>query len=558
MLQIDVARLKRSPGESARYERQATLTPLEIQGELVSFSGPVRVYLVISNTAGRWGGGISGGSAVNCTLVGNMAMEYGGGAWGSDIKNSIVYFNSAPTNGNIYAGSTAFSCSVPLVGGEENITNDPFFVDYLNGDFRLSPNSPCINVGTNAYVVGLVDLDGNPRIMGGTVDMGAYEALSSQGIDFPNPGAQLTTSTVVLAATADSGLPVSFLVLNGPALLSNGSNLIFNGTGLVSVVASQTGDATWNPATPVTNSFEVSKASATVTIPDVLATYDGTAKSASGTTAPAGLTLILTYNGATSPPTAVGSYAITGIVSDLMYQAVGTGTLTIGKGSQTITFYPIGRQYLTNVVRLAASAGSGLEVAFHLLRGPGILSASSNLTFTSLGTVVVVARQAGDLNWIAAPDVTQSVAVVIRAMTGDYDGDGQADLPIYDTVGGYWTVLSLTNSLVTWNNQWGWNTAKPVPGDYDGDGAYDLAVFDTVGGYWYIKSLTGAVITWKNAWGWSTAKPISGDFDGDGKFDLAVYDAATGFWYIKGVDGTVIAWKAQWGWSGVTVPTLGD
>lgn len=50
MLQLDVARLKRTPGESARYERQAYLTPLEVQGEKVSFSGPVRVCLVVSNT----------------------------------------------------------------------------------------------------------------------------------------------------------------------------------------------------------------------------------------------------------------------------------------------------------------------------------------------------------------------------------------------------------------------------------------------------------------------------------------------------------------------------
>jgi len=40
---------------------------------------------------------------------------------------------------------------------------------------RLQSNSPCINVGNNAYVVGSTDLDGRPRIVGGMVDMGAYE-----------------------------------------------------------------------------------------------------------------------------------------------------------------------------------------------------------------------------------------------------------------------------------------------------------------------------------------------------------------------------------------------
>jgi hypothetical protein len=42
-------------------------------------------------------------------------------------------------------------------------------------DFHLQTNSPCINAGRNAYVATDTDVEGNSRIAGGTVDVGAYE-----------------------------------------------------------------------------------------------------------------------------------------------------------------------------------------------------------------------------------------------------------------------------------------------------------------------------------------------------------------------------------------------
>ncbi|MHC4695234.1 MAG: choice-of-anchor Q domain-containing protein [Planctomycetota bacterium] len=49
-------------------------------------------------------------------------------------------------------------------------------------NFRLSPSSPAIGAGDPAYVPDPVDtdLDGNPRLEGCRVDMGAYEAVMEQ------------------------------------------------------------------------------------------------------------------------------------------------------------------------------------------------------------------------------------------------------------------------------------------------------------------------------------------------------------------------------------------
>jgi hypothetical protein len=49
------------------------------------------------------------------------------------------------------------------------------FAGLSNGSFRLQTNSSCINAGNNASVILTNDLDGNPRIVGGTMDIGAYE-----------------------------------------------------------------------------------------------------------------------------------------------------------------------------------------------------------------------------------------------------------------------------------------------------------------------------------------------------------------------------------------------
>jgi hypothetical protein len=69
-----------------------------------------------------------------------------------------------------------YCCTTPLpTTGVGNLSLPPGFVDYATGNLRLQSNSPCINAGNNAYVTTATDLDDRPRIVGGTVDMGAYE-----------------------------------------------------------------------------------------------------------------------------------------------------------------------------------------------------------------------------------------------------------------------------------------------------------------------------------------------------------------------------------------------
>ena len=133
------------------------------------------------------GGGVYCNESIfnNCTIINNHAQEKGGGIFhkgNSFFYNSIIYNNYA-TNSQNYAnyndsGTYEYCCTFPFIEGEGNITNNPEFIDTANGDFHLFESSLCIDSGTNmSWMWSVTDLDGNDRIINGTVDIGAYEAI---------------------------------------------------------------------------------------------------------------------------------------------------------------------------------------------------------------------------------------------------------------------------------------------------------------------------------------------------------------------------------------------
>jgi hypothetical protein len=129
--------------------------------------------VLLANSATNNGGGAHESTLVNCTLCGNTAGNAGGGARGSDLRYCIIYRNTV-TYSYLHG-----CCTWPAeIRGTGTLTNDPLFVDYVNGNLRLQSNSPCINACGDPYSSGETDLDGLPRVVGGMVDMGAYECQS--------------------------------------------------------------------------------------------------------------------------------------------------------------------------------------------------------------------------------------------------------------------------------------------------------------------------------------------------------------------------------------------
>jgi len=152
---------------------------------------------ILTGNLASYGGGASGGTLNNCTIISNSASDAGGGVDLSPmyVNNCIVYYNTAPSLSNWYLGTLNYCCTTPLPGsGVGNFTNAPLFVNLAGGDFHLQTNSPCINSGNNTYVTVTNDLDGHSRIVGGSVDVGAYE--------FQHP-----TSVISYAWLQQYGLP---------------------------------------------------------------------------------------------------------------------------------------------------------------------------------------------------------------------------------------------------------------------------------------------------------------------------------------------------------------
>ncbi|MEA1927772.1 MAG: NosD domain-containing protein, partial [Candidatus Auribacterota bacterium] len=108
-------------------------------------------------------------------------------------------------------------------------------------------------------------------------------------------------------------------------------------------------------------------------------------------------------------------------------------------------------------------------------------------------------------------------------VSGDYNGDGKADLAVFRASSGLWAIRGITRTY------FGAESDIPVSGDYNGDGTADIALFRGSAGLWAARGVTRVYF------GGSSDSPAAGDYNGDGNCDIGIFRPSSGLWAIRGV-----------------------
>ncbi|MGD0730331.1 MAG: sugar-binding protein, partial [Terracidiphilus sp.] len=409
----------------------------------ITFGSTNTINLFVNPTS--LGGSAPSTPSATISTTGNIGFE------------SLAYYggngNNESSIGDIRFGSSYAAVTPTSSGGEsQTITFTPPTspVTYGVSPITLSATATSGLAVTFSVVSGPGTVSGNTLTVtgAGTIVVAANQAgngtyaaapqvtqnvvvnQESQSITFTAPSSPVTygVSPISLSATATSGLTVTFSVVSGPGTVS-GSTLTVTGVGTIVVAANQAGNTNYSAASQVTQSVVVNQASQTITFtqPTTPVTY-GVSPISLSATASSGLAVTFsvssgpgTISGSTLTVTGVGTIVVAANQAgnaDYTAATQVTKSVVVNQASQTITFTPPTSpvNYPVSPITLSATATSGLTVTFSVVSGPGTVSGAT-LTVTGVGTIVVAANQAGNSDYAAATQVTQSVVVNGEAQT---------------------------------------------------------------------------------------------------------------------------------------------
>ena len=359
-----------------------------------------------SNTDGTLSTSTSGTTSE--TNVGNYSLTASATDGNHTGSNTLSWSITAATPN---VGLTASATSV-YVGQSVNLTASGGPNGYTWGGSASGGSGVAATLTFNAagsYTATVYSPAGGNYNQSNTASVTITVSKQNQTVTFSNPGAQTYGGSLALSASASSGLPVAFAV-SGPATLS-GSSLTFNGTGSVTVTASQAGNAAYNAAPDVSQTFPVTARPLTITTSGSRK-YDGTTATGgisaalSGSLAPGDG---IAYTFAHTPSPAVGTYAglttatVTGGETNrnASYALTYAGGYTIGKATPGITLVP-NQATISSGTPVTFTASAGGSTGAYVWGGTsGALgtTATISVTVATPGSYTVTVSNSGDANY---------------------------------------------------------------------------------------------------------------------------------------------------------------
>jgi probable HAF family extracellular repeat protein len=360
------------------------------------------------------------------TIVGRSASSLG-------VTHAFIYSNGVMADLGTLGGNSSVADGInnagEVVGGASTAGGVEHAFIYRNG--LMVDLNTLVNLSGVTLAEGIA-INDSGEIVANDDNFNSYFLFTppAQFIIFSSPIGQVYgAAPFALNGTATSGLPITYAIVNGPATIT-GNILTITGAGTVTIEASQSGNGTFNSASPVLRSFNVGMAMPVITWPAPAAIAAGTPLGSAQLDASANVPGTFSYNPAPGTILPFGSQLLTVTFTPTdtadYYAAYDSVPLTVAHGP-TI-FYVTNST--TGLIYGVTADGSVPTYAYGLSIPVGIaLDAGGNLYVANEGTgsILKIPPGGGGGSSIFATGFLNSASVGLA-----FDGNGNLYVANYN------------------------------------------------------------------------------------------------------------------------------
>ena len=144
---------------------------------------------------------------------------------GGGITRSITDYNKSPLTSLVVMNSIdELNFNDSSITSRTNTSDaNPLFINAANNDYTLQDGSPAVDSGDNSVVTTSTDLNGNQRILAGTVDMGCYERDLNCGEIFDIKLINTTSNTISWNHAFNNAGPFDIIYVESGQPMGNGT-----------------------------------------------------------------------------------------------------------------------------------------------------------------------------------------------------------------------------------------------------------------------------------------------------------------------------------------------